>query len=320
MSSRDAVDRGRPQAGVVSRGWCASVAAAIVLVGCATGAAQPASLDRATVMSDGHPVTLWHRQPVNPRRVALLIHGRTWSSRPDFDLQVPGLERSVMIALAARGVAAYAVDLRGYGSTPVDPSGWLTPRRAASDVANVLQWIAARHPSLPPPGIVGWSRGAAIGLLAAQAAPTRVSSLVVFAFAYDPDARFIDEARPAKPPVVRNTADDAAADFISPEVTPEAVVKAFVTQALSTDPVRANLSDDSQFNAIDPARIATPLLLIYGDRDPGIVRADAARFFARFASRDKKLMVLPGADHAAQIEDTHAAWVDAVVERLMVLP
>jgi pimeloyl-ACP methyl ester carboxylesterase len=293
-----------------------SVTTAIVLIGFVTGAAQSESIVRATVMSDGHPLAIWHRQPANPRRVALLIHGRTWSSRPDFDLQVPGLGRSVMVSLAARGVATYAVDLRGYGATPADPSGWLTPRRAASDVVNVLRWMAARHPSLPPPGVVGWSRGAAIGLLAAQAVPAAVSSLVVFAFAYDPDARFIDEARPGKPPVVRNTADDAIADFISPAVTPDAVVKAFVTQALSSDPIRANLSDDSQFNTIDLARITTPLLLIYGDRDPGIDRADAARFFGRFGSRDKKVVILPGADHAAQIEDTHTAWIDAVVERL----
>lgn len=312
----DGVAVGRPRAASALRGWCASVMSAVALIACTTGAAQPDSLERATVMSDGHPVAIWHRQPASPRRAALLIHGRTWSSRPDFDLQVPGVGRSVMSSLAARGVAAYAVDLRGYGATPADATGWLTPRRAASDVVNVLQWIAARHPALPPPGVVGWSRGAAIGLLAAQAAPTRVSSLVIFAFAYDPDARFVDEARPAKPSVVRNTADDAAADFISPDVTPGAVVKAFVTQALSTDPIRSNLSDEAQFNAIDPARITIPILLIYGDRDPGIDRADAARFFARFASRDKTLVILPGADHAAQIEDTHAAWIDAVVERL----
>jgi len=35
----------------------------------------------------------------------LLIHGRTWSGRPDFDLQVSGESRSFMDALVAQGYA-----------------------------------------------------------------------------------------------------------------------------------------------------------------------------------------------------------------------
>ena len=97
---------------------------------------QAPAPERFTVDSDGHPMAVWSRRPPDPARAAvLLVHGRTWSSRPDFDLQVPGLRRSVMASLAAAGIAAYAVDLRGYSATPRDASGWLTPRRAAADVA-----------------------------------------------------------------------------------------------------------------------------------------------------------------------------------------
>ena len=35
----------------------------------------------------------------------MLVHGLTWSTRPDFDLQVPGLQRSVMASFAAQGIA-----------------------------------------------------------------------------------------------------------------------------------------------------------------------------------------------------------------------
>ena len=103
-------------------------------------------------MSDGHPMAVWARRPAAPQAAVLLVHGRTWSSRPDFDLQVPGLERSVMRSLAARGVAAYAVDLRGYGETPRDATGWITPRRSAPDVVNVLAWIRRQHPALARAG------------------------------------------------------------------------------------------------------------------------------------------------------------------------
>src|SRR5262245_24553922 len=50
--------------------------------------------ERLTVRSDGHPMAVWARRPATPRGAVLLVHGRTWSGRPDFDLQVPGLERS----------------------------------------------------------------------------------------------------------------------------------------------------------------------------------------------------------------------------------
>ena len=85
--------------------------------------------NRCATMSsvDGHSLAVWSKLPARPRAVMLLVHGRTWSSRPDFDLQAPGEELSLMDGLVAMDIAAYAVDLRGYGATPRDASGWLTP-------------------------------------------------------------------------------------------------------------------------------------------------------------------------------------------------
>jgi pimeloyl-ACP methyl ester carboxylesterase len=273
----------------------------------------PAPPERFTVQSDGHPMAIWSRRPAAPRAAVLLIHGRTLSSLPDFDLQVPGLERSVMASLASRGIAAYAVDLRGYGGTPRDPSGWLTPRRSASDVIAVLGWVASRHPALAPPALAGWSRGAMVAQMVAQVAPARVSALVLFGFAYDPDATFVDVAAPAQPLREKNTEAAALSDFISPQVTPTAVTQAFVEAALRADPVLADLRGDAEFNALDPARVTVPTLVLFGARDPGVLHADAGKFFGRLATPDKQMVVLPGADHAAQIEDTHDAWVAAVV-------
>src|SRR5262245_59025459 len=106
-------------------------------------AATAPAIERLTVQSDGHPMAVWARKPAAPKGTILLVHGRTWSSRPDFDLQVPGMQRSVLTSLVAQGFAAYAVDLRGYGETPRDRTGWLTPLRAAQDVVNVMTWVAA---------------------------------------------------------------------------------------------------------------------------------------------------------------------------------
>jgi pimeloyl-ACP methyl ester carboxylesterase len=298
-------------------GGAAIVALASMPVTPAPVPPQAAGPEKFVVASDGHPLTVWARRPAAaPRASVLLVHGRTWSSRPDFDLQVPGLRRSVMQALAAQGFAAYAVDLRGYGDTPRDKTGWLTPRRTATDIVNVLAWVSGQHPGLPQPALVGWSRGAAVSMLAAESAPARLSALVVFGFAYDPDLTFTDAALPDRPLMQKNTRQDAAADFISPRVTPPAVVDAFVATALRTDPVLMDLKNDTELNGIHPARLTMPTLVIYGERDPGVAPADAAKLFARLGASDKALVQLAGGDHAAQLEDTHDAWMAAVVSFL----
>jgi pimeloyl-ACP methyl ester carboxylesterase len=280
--------------------------------GAGTTAPLPAP-ERFTVQSDGHPMAVWARKPATPRGSVLLVHGRTWSSRPDFDLQVNGLQRSVLASLAAQGFAAYAVDLRGYGETPRDATGWLTPRRASADLVNVITWVGQQHPTLPKPVLIGWSRGAAQAQMAAQAAPGRMSALVLFGFVFDPDLQFADSAAPEKPQMEKNTAENATSDFISPKVTPPAVVSAFIEQALKADPVMVDLKGDAEFNDLKPDRVQVPTLVLFGANDPGVALSDAGKFFARLATHDKQMVELAGADHCAHLEDTHDAWIAAVV-------
>jgi pimeloyl-ACP methyl ester carboxylesterase len=96
-------------------------------------------------------------------------------------------------------------------------------------------------------------------------------------------------------------------------VTPPAVIRAFVEQALKTDPVLVDVKQDDEFNGFVPAEMATPTLLMVGSNDPGVSLEDAGKMFAKLASKDKQMVVLPGADHAAHLEDTHDAWVAAVI-------
>jgi pimeloyl-ACP methyl ester carboxylesterase len=111
------------------------------LVGQPAVAADKAELRRHTVMADGHPLALWEKSAAGATEAILLVHGRTWSALPDFDLQVDGEDLSLMDGLVAEGYAVYAVDLRGYGESPRDDTEWLTPNRAADDVAIVVRWI-----------------------------------------------------------------------------------------------------------------------------------------------------------------------------------
>ena len=80
---------------------------------------------------DGHPIALWSKSPAQPKATLLLIHGRTWSGKPDFDLATACEDLSLMNGLFEQGIETFAADMRGYGQTPRDESGWLTPNRAA---------------------------------------------------------------------------------------------------------------------------------------------------------------------------------------------
>jgi pimeloyl-ACP methyl ester carboxylesterase len=284
----------------------------LIAVSLATPARAQTPPAQHTVLANGHPLAVWSRTAATPRATILLVHGRTWSSRPDFDLQVPGLQRSVMTSLAAKGFAVYAVDLRGYGATPRDRTGFLTPKRAAADVVAVLQWINARHRALPPPALLGWSLGGAVVQLVAQQTESPISALVLFAFAMDPDAKFASQAEPLQPAMTKTTRADAEMDFISPLVTPRAVVDAFIQQALASDPVRADWIREDEFNGARVDRLSMPTLVIHGARDPGMDDEITAKFVARMPATHRQWTILPGGDHAAQLEDTHEAFIDTV--------
>ena len=135
---------------------------------------------------EGHPLTLWEKRPDQPRAAVLLLHGRTWSSIPDYVLQVPGENLSLMENLADAGLAAYALDLRGYGATPRDDEGWISPRRAAADVAAVLDWISENAGTDFPPLVLGWSQGASVGWFCEQLFPGRTLALILYGFSLNP--------------------------------------------------------------------------------------------------------------------------------------
>jgi len=90
------------------------------------------------------------------------------------------------------------------------------------------------------------------------------------------------------------------------------VIRAFVETATKTDPILTDWRNEDQF-VYDSGRISIPALVMYGERDPGVDPPAAIRFVSRLKNADKQLVVIPGADHCAHLEDTHDAWIAAVV-------
>jgi pimeloyl-ACP methyl ester carboxylesterase len=267
-----------------------------------TLASEPEAL--AVQANDGHELRLWALLPTGEpteRRAIVLLHGRTWSSLPDFALRVgEDASLSLMHALARRGVAVYALDLRGYGGTARDASGWVEPDRAAEDLFAALALVKQREGVAPD--LLGWSLGSLVAQLTVQRHPEAARSLVLYGYPRDLDKRTPvaqDGAAPAKQP---NTETAARSDFITDgTISPEAM-QAYVTASLAADPVRADWRAMQQFDALDPAAITIPTLVIYGVHDPIAKQLWQAKLFTRMRVEDRQWVVIPNADHAAHLE------------------
>ena len=290
---------------------------AVALIAAST-LAQPAVRQpiKHDVVVDGHHLAVWQKKPAQAARaVMVLLHGRTWSSLPNFDLQVPGEKRSFMDALVDAGLDVYAVDMRGYGATPRDASGWLTPDRAVADVHAVIAWIQQRTPAASrlPIYLFGLSRGAMVAAMAAQQKPETLAGVVLLGFGFDPDVSVQRTDAPARPPRAGNTSDAAASDFMTKDAYTGATLTAFVKAALKADPVLVDWRDEHQFNAFRPAQLLVPALLVHGDHDPQAPLAVSTKLFTRFGTTDKAWVMIPGADHAAHLEKSQVELVRVIL-------
>jgi alpha-beta hydrolase superfamily lysophospholipase len=277
---------------------------------------EPRLPERITVQAGDQRLAVWFRQPQHPRGAVVLVHGLTFSARTAFDFKSRAADRSLLTALAASGLAAYGVDLPGYGSSPRASTGWLEPDRAAEDVEAVVRVVSQRHARLPAPVLLGWSRGSKISALVATRGREAISALVLYGFNFDPAAS-PDHGPAAGPaPSVPNTPEWARSDFVSPEVVRPELVHDFVAAALTNDPVRAPVCCDVQFRAIRPAAIHVPTLLLHGARDPALRPAVAAAFFAQLGSAERRWIIVGAGDHAAHLEDTAPEVISAIIDFL----
>ena len=292
------------------RNLLASLTSLLLVISLSASGAEPV---RHTVRADGHALALWEKSAVDAEEAVLLVHGRTWSALPDFDLQVEGEDLSLMDGLVDAGYAVYAVDLRGYGETPRDETGWLTPNRAADDVAIVLDWIDAERQWRGKPHLFGWSMGSTISQLAVQRHPGRVASLTLFGYWRDVDETIPPDLPDLQPRRERNTAAAAASDFITPGSISQAAIDAYVAAALAADPIRVDVRSTEQYNALDGALLDVPVLVIAGEHDPLGPPAYQQKLFASIASGHKQYVSVPDSDHAAFLEKPRAYFIRELV-------
>lgn len=286
----------------------------------ATAAAEPSRSAEVSELGhtmvnapDGHSISVWSKTPADDqKRPVVLVHGRTWSARPDFDLQVEGKNRSLMQRLAELGWPTYAVDLRGYGETPRDPSGFLTPSVAAEDLNAVLEWVAQEHGG-EAPELLGWSMGSLVSQLAVQRHPESAHSVVLFGYPTDPDSKRPNARRPKQPEKRATTVEAAKSDFIRPDVISDDVAEAFGEQAVRYDPVRVDWADGHEWNELEASRVTVPTLLLQGAHDPYVKTQAVSKMFTELGTEDRQWVVIARGDHAVHLEDTIDEFVAALV-------
>jgi pimeloyl-ACP methyl ester carboxylesterase len=220
-----------------------------------------------------------------------------------------------MDGLVERGFVTYGLDQRGYGATPRDDTGWLTPDRAVADLAEVLRWVRAREPGRPV-HLFGWSLGSMVSQLFAQRHPDLVDRLVLFGYPWRPGSEVPIEDPDGEPPREATTAEAAASDFITEGSISRAAVDAYVEASLAADPVRVDWAARHQWNDLDAAQVTVPTLVIHGEFDPLAPLEAQGALFNGLGTTDKAWVVIPGGDHAAFLETPRPYFI-AVLEAFL---
>ena len=267
---------------------------------------------------DGHPIALWSKSPAQPKATLLLIHGRTWSGKPDFDLATACEDLSLMNGLFEQGIETFAADMRGYGQTPRDESGWLTPNRAAQDIAGVLRWLQTRAlkrgDAQPIPHLFGWSYGATMAQLTLQQHPELAQSLTLFGYAVRKGYHRLPANQPQEPARAANSYTNAISDFIVPDAISDGAIQAFAKSALDADPVRVDWTAQDQWRVLDGKKVQQPTLLLQGEFDPLTRKRVHRKLFRRLPNPQKQWIVLEGGDHAAFMETPRKKFIEQLSE------
>jgi len=221
-----------------------------------------------------------------------------------------------MDGLTDEGYAVYAIDLRGYGSTPRDDTGWLTPDRSAMDLKTVLEWIGNQNDWQQKPHLFGWSLGSTRSQLLAQRHPELISSLTLYGYWHDDDEVLPPDEAVIEPKNQKNTAENAASDFITPGSISQKAIDAYVAAALTADPVKADLRSRDHYNELDPKKVTTPTLIIRGEHDPIAPSDRQAKLYLRLGTAHKLWVTVPDSDHAAHLEAPRDYFIQAFVNFL----
>jgi alpha-beta hydrolase superfamily lysophospholipase len=251
--------------------------------------------------------------------VLFLAHGSSVSSRPSFDLSVPGhAEYSLMDKFAEYGFDVWTMDFEGYGRLATGPGN--------SDIASGVEDIKAasevilRETRQTRFHLYGESGGALRVGAYAMAEPGRVDRLVLVSFTWtgqgSPTLSKRSESveyyrthnrRPRDRDMIRSifTRD-------KPGTSDPAVAEAMADAELKfgdSAPTGTYLDMTTKLPIVDPLKVLAPVLIARGEYDGIASEEDLLNFFRKLPVPDREFVVLPGASHSIALGlNRHQFW------------
>jgi pimeloyl-ACP methyl ester carboxylesterase len=240
--------------------------------------------------------------------VLFLVHGSSVSSRPSFDLTVPGVdEYSLMNVFARYGFDVWTMDFEGYGRSGrtdgnSDIASGVADLQAATPVVARETGVAKFH-------FMGESSGAIRAAAFAVAQPDRVDRLVLEAFTYTGKGSPTLEKRGEQIAYYRShnrrkrDLDSIRSIFTRdrPGTSDMRVADAIAAVELpfgDSVPTGTYLDMTANLPLVDPARVQCPVLLVRGQYDGIATEADLIDFFQKLPNPDRQFAILAGAAHA----------------------
>jgi pimeloyl-ACP methyl ester carboxylesterase len=307
---------------------------ALALGGAAAGAAGRAP-EESLEAKDIHSYEYWaHRGDVrlylyrkcagdvnrgkSDRPVLFLAHGSSVSSRPTFDLTVPGHgEYSFMDKFARFGYDVWTMDFEGYGRS--------SPSHGNSNIADGAEDLKAASAVVQEETgqdsfhVYGESGGSLRAGMFAMNEPSRVRRLVLTAFTWTGkgsptlEKRATDAAyyrnhntRPRDREMIRSifTRD-------KPGTSDPAVGEAMADEELkfgNTTPTGTYLDMTTKLPLVDPEKLTVPVQIIRGQYDGIASEQDILDFFQRLPVPDRQFVILPGAAHLPALGRSRAQF------------
>jgi alpha-beta hydrolase superfamily lysophospholipase len=241
--------------------------------------------------------------------VVFLVHGSSISSRPSFDLTVPGKPGySMMDDFAQHGFDVWTMDHENYGHSSRTKSNSDITNGAADLMA--ASEVVAKETGARKAHYLGESSGAIRAGLFAQQAPDRVDRLVLCAFTYkgtgSPEigrrAAVADKLRASN---TRLRDGGMIRSIFTRDKLPgaydQAVADAIAAEELKFgDQVPTGTYLDMAVNLplVDPKKVLAPVLMVRGEFDGNSTNEDLLDFYTQLANGDRQYVILPQTAHS----------------------
>ncbi len=242
------------------------------------------------------------------RPILFLAHGSSVSSRPTFDLTVPGHEDySLMDRFAEYGFDVWTMDFEGYGRSSPSP-GNSDVATGAEDLKAASE-VVVRETGQSRFHLYGESSGALRAGVFAMAEPERVERLVLVALTWtgqgSPTLAKRSQSveyyrthnrRPRDRNMIRSifTRD-------KPGTSDPAVAEAMADAELKfgdSVPTGTYLDMTTRLPLVDPLKLKVPVMIARGEFDGIATEDDLLNFFKQLPVPDREFVVLPGASHS----------------------